>query len=307
LRERARDGGDRVETRILDGKPIAAGIREEVAERAGRLRGRGRVVRLAVVLSGDDPASRVYSESILKAAARLGVEAGLHELEAGLGADAIAAFICRLSEDPDVSGIIVQRPLPPGVPESVSDGIAPAKDVDCVTARSQGLLATGREAFAPATPLGVIETLVRSGITIPGSHVVIVGRSAVVGRPLASLLLRKSPRGNATVTVCHTGTLDLASHTRRADILVAAMGRPETVRGDMIREGTVVIDVGVNRVADPAAEGGHRIVGDVAFDEMLGRASAVTPVPGGVGRLTTALLLRNTVEAAEQAAGGGGS
>jgi methylenetetrahydrofolate dehydrogenase (NADP+)/methenyltetrahydrofolate cyclohydrolase len=160
----------------------------------------------------------------------------------------------------------------------------------------------GAESFAPATALAVIEILVESGVPIPGQNVVIVGRSAVVGRPLASLLLRKSERGNATVTVCHTGTRDIGAHTGRADIVVAAMGVAGAIRGSMIREGAVVVDVGTNRVDDPDAEKGYRIVGDVAYEEILGRAAAVTPVPGGVGTLTTAILLRNTVEAAERRA-----
>jgi methylenetetrahydrofolate dehydrogenase (NADP+)/methenyltetrahydrofolate cyclohydrolase len=291
-----------LETRILEGKPVAAAIRADVEERVAVLEAAGHVVRLAVVLAGDDGASRIYSESLARAASKLGIDSQLVELPGDMGAEHVAVAIQELSQDPRVSGIIVQRPLPRGMSDSVVEEIAPEKDVDGATTRSMGLLMAGHESFAPATPLGVVEMLAGSGLTVSGKHVVIVGRSAVVGRPLASLLLRKTERGNATVTVCHTGTPDLAAHTRIADIVVAAMGRPEAVTGDMIREGAVVIDVGVNRIEDPETEKGYRIVGDVAYEEMLGKASAVTPVPGGVGRLTTAILLRNTVEAAEAAA-----
>lgn len=285
-----------METRILRGKPVAAGIRDDVARRAGAL---PFTPVLAVVMVGDDPASRYYSRSIRRAAEKVGVDARLVELSAG--GDAVAAAIARLGADPSVHGIIVQRPLPDGVPDSVVEGIPPAKDVDCATTHSMGLLMAGRGVFAPCTALAVIEMLNGHGIAIPGKHVVVVGRSAVVGKPLALLLLRKSPSGNATVTVCHTGTKDIERHTRSADILVAAMGRPEAIRGDAIGDGAVVIDVGVNEIDDPASDGGSRLVGDVAFDEAVRRASAVTPVPGGVGTLTTALLLRSVVAAAEAA------
>lgn len=289
-----------METRILEGRPVAAAIRADVAGRAAALRDRGRPVALAVVLVGDDAPSRIYSASIAKAGTKLGIDVSLVEIAATEGPSAVAQAIRRRSGDSSVSGIIVQQPLPIGIPVSVVEEIDPEKDVDGAATRSVGLLAAGREAFAPATPLGVVEMLAGSGIAVSGRHVVIVGRSPVVGRPLASLLLRKTERGNATVTVCHTGTPDISAHTRRADIVIAAMGRPGAIRGDMVREGAVVIDVGVNTIEDPGAPGGTRVVGDVAFDEMLGRAAAVTPVPGGVGRLTTAVLLRNTVEAAER-------
>lgn len=291
-----------METRILEGRLIAAAIRSDVADRVASLASAGRGVLLAVVLVGDDAASRIYSESIRRAAVKLGIDVQFVDVPADAGAETVAGAIRSRSDDPAVSGVIVQRPLPRGIPASVVENVHPSKDVDGATTRSMGLLLAGREAFAPATPLGVIETLVGSGIPIDGRHVVVLGRSVVVGRPLAGLLLRKSDRGNATVTVCHTGTTDLAAHTRSADIVVAAMGRPQAVTADMIEDGAVVIDVGVNRIEDADSEKGYRVVGDVAFEEMLGKASAVTPVPGGVGLLTTAILLRNTVEAAELAA-----
>lgn len=294
-----------METRVLEGRQIAETIRADVAERVAALGERGRHVALAVVLVGVDAASRIYSQSIAKAAAAAGIDARLTEMDATAGDARVAAAVRACSLDPSVAGIIIQQPLPRNVSLSVVEEIDPRKDVDGATTLSMGLLTAGREAFAPATPLAVVEMLAASGISTSGLDVVIVGRSPVVGRPLASLLLRKSERANATVTVCHTGTPDVGAHTRRADIVVAAIGRPEAIRGDMIREGAVVIDVGVNRIEDADSPGGRRVVGDVAFGEMIGRASAATPVPGGVGRLTTAILLRNTVEAAEKLADGG--
>jgi methylenetetrahydrofolate dehydrogenase (NADP+)/methenyltetrahydrofolate cyclohydrolase len=288
-----------VDTALLKGKPIAVGIRGDVARRAAAL---PFDPTLAVVLVGDDPASTYYSASIERAAAKVGVLTRLVELDPSIGSGEVASAIRELSRDASVDGIIVQQPLPHGIPPSVVEQIVPGKDVDCASTYSLGLLMTGREMFAPCTALAVLEMLHGHGIAVRGKHVVIVGRSTVVGKPLANLLLRKSERGNATVTVCHTGTTDLALHTRQADILVAAMGRPGAIRGDMISEGAVVVDVGVNQIDDPESEKGYRLVGDVAFDEMTGLASAVTPVPGGVGTLTTALLLRSVVVAAENAA-----
>ncbi len=294
----------KVETKILAGKPIAAAVREDVARRAGALAERGLEPRLAIVMVGDDPGSAIYSKSLIKAAGKVGIAADLVTVPGGASADEVARAIRSVDDDSSVTGIIVQQPLPKRISSAVIEEVSPEKDVDCATARSLGLLMAGVESFAPATALSVIEILVASGIPISGRDVVIVGRSTVVGRPLASLLLRKSERGNATVTVCHTGTRDIAAHTRGADIVVAAMGVPEAIRGDMIGAGSVVVDVGTNRVDDPDAEKGYRIVGDVAYEEVLGKASAVTPVPGGVGSLTTAILLRNTVEAAERRAEG---
>jgi methylenetetrahydrofolate dehydrogenase (NADP+)/methenyltetrahydrofolate cyclohydrolase len=292
-----------VETRILKGKPVAAAIREDVARRADDLSKTGAAAKLAIVMIGDDPGSAIYSQSLIKAAGKVGIASDLVTAPASADPDEVARTIARVDGDPSVTGIIVQQPLPKGIPSTVIESVSPEKDVDCATTRSLGLLMAGAESFAPATALSVIEILTASDIPISGRDAVIVGRSTVVGRPLASLLLRKSDRGNATVTVCHTRTRDIAAHTRAADIVVAAMGVAQAIRGDMIGEGAVVVDVGTNRVEDPGSEKGYRIVGDVAFDEVLGKASAVTPVPGGVGSLTTAILLRNTVEAAERRAG----
>ncbi len=288
-----------MDTVLLKGKAVAGEIRQDVARRAAAL---PFDPALAIVLVGDDPASAYYSASIERAATKVGVATRLVELEASEGTERVASSIRDLSRDASVHGIIVQQPLPEGILQQVVEEVAAEKDVDCATTYSLGLLMTGRETFAPCTALAVLEMLHGHDIALPGKHVVIVGRSTVVGKPLANLLLRKSERGNATVTVCHTGTGDLALHTRQADILVAAMGRPGAIGGDMVSEGVVVIDVGVNQIDDPESEKGYRLVGDVAFDEMTGLASAVTPVPGGVGTLTTALLLRGVVVAAESAA-----
>ncbi len=290
-----------MDTRILEGKPLASAMREEVAARAAVLRAAGVVPTLAVVLVGDDPASRIYSASIQKAGAKLGVDVRLVELDASAGGEGVASVLASLGADPEVHGIIVQQPLPEGVPGSVVDAVPFAKDVDGATAESLGRLLGGREAFAPATAQAVIEMLDRAGIEVAGRHVVIVGRSTVVGKPLACLLLRKTEIGNATVTVCHTGTPDLAAMTRTADILVAAMGVPEAIRGDMLPCGVVAIDVGVNRVEDASLGKGYRVTGDIAYDEALGVAAALTPVPGGVGTLTTTIILGNAVAAAEAA------
>ena len=289
-----------METRILAGKPIAAAIREDVARRAGALAKRGAPPKLAIVMVGDDPGSAIYSKSLIKAAGKVGIDAYLVAVPGSATAEEVARAIRGVDDDPGVTGIIVQQPLPKGIPSAVIEEVSPEKDVDCATTRSLGLLMAGAESFAPATALAVIEILAASEIPVSGQNVAIVGRSTVVGRPLASLLLRKSERGNATVTVCHTRTRDIAAHTRAAEIVVAAMGVPEAIRGSMVAEGSIVIDVGTNRVEAPGTEKGYRIVGDVAYEEVLGRAAAVTPVPGGVGSLTTAILLRNTVEAGER-------
>lgn len=289
-----------METLLLKGKPVAKAIREDVRRRAEAMTP---APALAIVLVGDDPASVWYSSSIERAAAKVGLTTRMVNVDPAVGDEGVAGAIRGLSEDPSVDGIIVQQPLPDGIPQSVVEEVAPEKDVDCATTYSMGLLMTGNETFAPCTALAVLEMLAGYEIETPGKHVVIVGRSTVVGKPLANLLLRKSERGNATVTVCHTGTADVGRHTREADIVVAAVGHPGAVTGDMVSEGAVVVDVGTNQIDDPSSEKGHRLVGDVAFEELEGRASALTPVPGGVGTLTTALLLRSVVVAAEQARG----
>jgi len=278
---------------IIDGKAVASQVRAEVAERVRALQARGVNPGLAAVLVGDDPASHIYVGSKQKACAEAGIYSERVELPADTPQSTVIQEIQRLNADPKVSGMIVQLPVPEHISElAVQMAVAPEKDVDCLGPTNVGLLARGRGHLLPATPYGIVELLVRSGIDTQGQHVVIVGRSGLVGMPLAIMLAQKSPRANATVTICHTRTRDIAAHTRQADILVVAAGRPRAVTGDMVKAGAVVIDVGINRTEDG-------IVGDVAFEEAKEVAAAITPVPGGVGPMTVAMLLVNTVAAAE--------
>ena len=270
--------------KIISGKAIAREIRDELNARVAELREEGLVPGLATVLVGDDPASRLYVGMKGRAAA----EAGIHSRQA------------TLNHDPRIHGILVQLPLPPQIDDAkVLLAINPDKDVDGFHPVNVGRLATGDpDVLAPCTPLGVIEMLLRSGVDPSGRHAVVVGRSNIVGKPMALLLLRKAPGGNATVTVAHSRTADLGAITRTADILIAAVGWPGTVTKDMVKPGVAVIDVGTNRVDDPARPRGYRVVGDVDFEGVSEVASAITPVPGGVGPMTIAMLLSNTVEAA---------
>ncbi len=278
---------------IIDGKAVASQVRAEVAERVRALQARGVNPGLAAVLVGDDPASHIYVGSKQKACAEAGIYSERVELPAGTSQAKVIEEIERLNADPRISGMIVQLPVPEHISElAVQMAVAPEKDVDCLGPTNVGLMARGRGLLLPATPYGIVELLVRSGIDPQGQHVVVVGRSGLVGMPLAIMLAQKSPRANATVTICHTRTRDISAHTRQADILVVAAGRPRAVTGDMVRPGAVVVDVGINRTEDG-------IVGDVAFDEAREVAGAITPVPGGVGPMTVAMLLVNTVAAAE--------
>jgi methylenetetrahydrofolate dehydrogenase (NADP+) / methenyltetrahydrofolate cyclohydrolase len=288
-----------VTARIIDGKAVAADIRAEVAGRVRALVDAGATPGLAAVLVGDDPASHVYVSAKQKDCAEVGIASQRVELPADTTQDILLAEIARLNADPAVSGMIVQLPVPDHIDElAVQMAIDPAKDVDGLHPANVGLMVRGEPSFLAATPFGIVELLVRSGIGTVGAEVVIVGRGGLVGLPLSVMLAQKSPRGNATVTLCHTGTRDLAAHTRRADILVVAAGRIATVTGDMVRPGAAVIDVGTNRGPD------GKLMGDVAFDEVVEVAGAITPVPGGVGPMTRAMLLVNTLAAAERAAGG---
>jgi methylenetetrahydrofolate dehydrogenase (NADP+)/methenyltetrahydrofolate cyclohydrolase len=282
--------------KIIDGKAIAAEVRAEVAERVGKVGARGLVPGFVDLLIGDDAASGTYVRMKNKAAAEAGMRAFDHTLPADASLEQALGIIAKLNADPDVHGVIVQSPLPPGSPIDIFElqrAISPSKDVDGLHPENQGLLAMGRPRFVPATPAGVVELLKRSGIDPAGKRVVIVGRSTLVGRPLSILLSSKGPGLNATVTLCHTGTKDLALETMRADILVVAAGQAKAVTGEMVSPGAVVIDVGTNRGDD------GKLVGDVDFDQVSKVASAITPVPGGVGPMTVAMLLSNTVLAAE--------
>jgi len=284
--------------RIIDGKAMAAEIRSEVAGRASALAERGLTPGLAAVLVGEDEPSRIYVGAKQKACAEVGIHSERHELPQDASEEELLELIRRLGEDPAVHGILVQLPLPPQISTlAVHETISVEKDVDGLTPASVGRLVRGEATYLPATPFGIVEMLARTGIPIQGQEVVIVGRGALVGMPLSIMLAQKSPRGNATVTLCHTRTRDLASHARRADILVVAAGRPGTVTADMVKPGAAVIDVAVNRT-----EAG--LVGDVDFEGAREVAGWITPVPGGVGPLTVAMLLVNTVTAAERLAGG---
>ena len=288
--------------RILNGNEIAADLRAEVAEGvAGLVASGGPQPGLAAVLVGDDPASAVYVRNKGRACAEAGMHSETFQLPADTGQADLVGLVAGLNADSRFHGILVQLPLPDQIDEAtIIESIAPAKDVDGLHPISQGRMLQGQPTFVPCTPAGVQQVLLRSGYDPAGKHVVIVGRSNIVGKPLAALLMQRKPGGNATVTVCHTRTRDLPDITRQADILVAAMGVPGAVTADMVREGAVVIDVGINRVDDASRRRGYRLVGDVDYDAVAARAEAITPVPGGIGPMTIALLLSNTLDAARR-------
>ncbi len=285
---------------IISGRDIARAIRDELNEQVAELARDGLVPGLATVLAGDDPASRLYVGMKNRAAAEAGIHSRQITLSGSTTEDELLGLIAELNADPAIHGILVQLPLPRRIDESrVLLAIDPAKDVDGFHPVNVGRLATGDpDVLAPCTPRGVVEMLLRSGVDPSGKHVVVVGRSNIVGKPMALLLLRRARGGNATVSVAHSRTTDLGALTRTADVLIVAVGRPNTVTSDMVRPGATVIDVGTNRVDDPTRERGYRIVGDVDFEGVGEVAGAITPVPGGVGPMTIAMLLANTVEAA---------
>ncbi|MGH2703600.1 MAG: bifunctional 5,10-methylenetetrahydrofolate dehydrogenase/5,10-methenyltetrahydrofolate cyclohydrolase [Actinomycetota bacterium] len=278
--------------RILDGKRVAAAIREEIAAEVAELRKSGTVPGLAAVLVGDDPGSRVYVGAKKKDAEAIGIASSVHELPPTTGQQELEDLIRGLNADPSVHGIIVQLPLPPPLdPIAAQETLDPAKDVDGLHPENAGLLALGRARLVPCTPLGIKVLLEREGIDIDGARVVVVGRSNLVGRPVSILLSAKGAGANATVTLCHTGTRDLAAFTRSADLLIAAAGTPKAITAEMVGPGAVVIDVGISRTEEG-------LVGDVDFDGVAEVAGAITPVPGGVGPMTRAMLLANTVRVA---------
>ena len=287
---------------LIDGAAIGRAVREDVAREAKRLEARGVVPGLTVVLVGDDPASAVYVRSKGKASEEAGMRGETIRLPADTPEEDLLARIDALNADPRVHGILVQMPLPKHMSaDKVIRRISPLKDVDGFHPVNVGKLMIGeRDGFVPCTPAGVIELLARSGVETRGKDAVVVGRSNIVGKPMAALLMQDAPGGNATVTVCHSRTRDLVGHTRRADILIAAIGRAEMITGDMIKPGAVVIDVGMNRVDDSSSPKGYRLCGDVHFESARIVASLITPVPGGVGPMTIAMLMKNTVRAAAQ-------
>ena len=290
---------------IISGKDISADIRGELKDEVSRLTAEtGVTPGLATVLVGADPASQMYVGMKNKAAGAMGINSQQITLDADTSQDELMGVVAGLNADADVHGILVQLPLPDHIDEgAIIEAIDPLKDVDGFHPMSVGRLATDSgDFFPPCTPAGVVEMLMRSGHDPSGKHVVVVGRSNIVGRPLASLLIRKAVGGNATVTVCHSRTPDLGAVTRTADILVVAMGRPEMITADLVSPGTVVIDVGTNRVDAPGTEKGYRVCGDVLYDEVAEIAAAISPVPGGVGPMTITMLLSNTVKSARLAA-----
>jgi methylenetetrahydrofolate dehydrogenase (NADP+)/methenyltetrahydrofolate cyclohydrolase len=289
---------------IIDGKQMAADMRAELKAEVAKLKEKGIIPGLGVVLVGEDPASQSYVTAKERACENIGIYSDDNRLDASISQQELMALVEKMNNDPKINGILVQLPLPKGLNEAeVLLAIDPAKDVDGFHPVNVGKMVVGEKAFLPCTPHGVVQMLIRSGVTLEGAEVVIVGRSNIVGKPLANMLIQKNDTGNATVTVCHTRTKDVATHTKRADIVIAAAGRPNTVTADMVKDGVVVIDVGVNRVEDATKKRGYRLVGDVDFEAIKEKASLITPVPGGVGPMTITMLLYNTVESAKRAAG----
>ena len=288
--------------KLIDGNAIGAEMRKELGTEIAALRKRGVTPGLAVVLVGDNPASQVYVRMKGKACDDAGLYHETINLSKETSEGELMSLLERLNANPQIHGILVQLPLPKQIDTNrVLHRVDPRKDVDGFHPENIGKVVGGDPSgFRPATPYGVQQLLIRSGVETKGAHAVIVGRSNIVGRPMAALLLQDAKGGNATVTVCHSRTRGIEQHTRQADILIVAIGKPEFVSGDMVKPGAVVIDVGVNRVDDPSKKSGYRLVGDVKFDEAKQVASAITPVPGGVGPMTITMLLYNTVQAAKQ-------
>jgi len=295
--------GVRVQFRLISGNEVSSSIYGELKDRIAALRSKGIIPGLAVVLVGEDPASQVY----VRMKGKKCEELGMHSVTIVLPADTSESDLLRkvdeLNKDPKIHGFLVQLPLPKHVDEDkVIDAIDPKKDVDGFHPHNVGKMLIGDPLFLPATPAGVQQMLIRSGIETSGKHVVIVGRSNIVGKPMAAMLVQKGKGADSTITVVHSRTKDLAEHTKRADILIVAMGKAKFVTKDMVKEGAVVIDVGTNRIDDPTSEKGSRLVGDVDFDAVKDKTSAITPVPGGVGPMTICMLMANTVKAAEMSA-----
>jgi methylenetetrahydrofolate dehydrogenase (NADP+)/methenyltetrahydrofolate cyclohydrolase len=288
--------------KILDGRQVAGAMRAELKAEVARLKEeRGVRPGLAAVLVGDDPASATYISMKRRACREMGLYSEKHTLAADAPTSALLDLIRRLNGDPKIHGILVQLPLPKGFDErEVLNAVHPDKDVDGIHPVNVGKMVIGEPCYLPCTPYGIQQLLLRNDVQIEGRHVVVVGRSNIVGKPIANILLQKKPGANATVTLCHTGTQDLAHFTRQADILIVAAGRRNVITADMVREGVVVVDVGTNSVPDPTAEHGHRLVGDVDFEGVRRKASAISPVPGGVGPMTITMLLNNTVQSAKR-------
>ena len=288
------------DTRILDGRALSEAIKGEIADEVRDWVTAGNPApHLAAVLIGEDGASRTYVDHKVRSCARVGFESTLIQRPADITQEELLEIVHGLNDDPTIDGFIVQLPLPDHLDaHAVIEAVDPAKDVDGFHPINMGNLALGLPGFVPATPAGIMTMLERSGIDTQGKHAVVIGRSSIVGTPMSLLLSRSGQPGNCTVTLCHSRTVDLAGHCREADILVAAVGRPEMVKADMVKEGAVVIDVGITRVEDPSAKRGYRLKGDVDYADVAPKCSWITPVPGGVGPMTIVSLLRNTLTAA---------
>jgi methylenetetrahydrofolate dehydrogenase (NADP+)/methenyltetrahydrofolate cyclohydrolase len=288
-------------TQILDGKATSLAIEAELTAAVNARLARGlKRPHLAAVLVGDNPASRAYVGHKVKACARVGFESTLVEKPSDISQEYLMNVVAELNEDSSIDGFIVQLPLPDHIDDqAVLEAVSPEKDVDGFHPVNAGKVSLDLPCFLPATPMGMISLLERAGIDTQGKHAVILGRSSIVGTPMALLLRRNGAPGNCTVTVCHSRTKDLAEHTRRADILVAAIGRAHFVTADMVKEGAVVLDVGINRIPDASKKSGHRLTGDVDFDAVAPKCSWITPVPGGVGPMTIASLMQNTLQACQ--------
>jgi len=286
------------ENKLLKGKPVAEYIYKQVTDKLNLLKNKGVVPKLTVILVGNDPASKVYVSRKEKTCKKLGMDSETVYLPEDTPEERLLEIIADLNNNPRNHGILVQLPLPEHIDENkVLLHVHPDKDVDCFHPRNVGMLVSGNPYVLPCTPAGIIEILKFYEIPIQGKHAVVIGRSNIVGKPMANLLLQKNEHANATVTVLHSRTVDLAGHTRRADILIAAMGRAKFVKADMVKNGAVVIDVGMNRV-DADNERGYALVGDVDFENVLPKVKAITPVPGGVGPMTIAMLMNNTINVA---------
>jgi methylenetetrahydrofolate dehydrogenase (NADP+)/methenyltetrahydrofolate cyclohydrolase len=284
---------------LLDGKKIASDIRKELKEKIDLLKSQSKSVPgLVAILVGENPASQIYVASKSKACEEIGMKTRVEKFPSTLSEKELISIIEKYNSDGEYHGILVQLPLPKHINENkIIEAISPKKDVDGFHPMSVGNLVIGKETFVSCTPAGIQELLKRYYINTRGKHVVVVGRSNIVGKPIANLMLQKNDYANSIVTVCHSAASDISYYTKQADILIAAIGQPEMIKGDMVKEGVVVVDVGINRIEDKTSSKGYRIVGDVAFDEVAAKASFITPVPGGVGPMTIAMLLSNTFKA----------
>jgi methylenetetrahydrofolate dehydrogenase (NADP+) / methenyltetrahydrofolate cyclohydrolase len=289
---------------IIDGRKISDEIKKDIKTEVERLKSKGITVGLAAILVGDNPASQVYVARKSKACGEVGIYSEVKRFPKEMQESELLSEIEMYNKKPEINGILVQLPLPSQISEEkIITAIDPKKDVDGFHPYNVGMMVAGKPVFLPCTPHGIQELLYRSGNDPSGKHVVILGRGNLVGKPLSIMLSQKAKGSNATVTLCHTGTVDLPKFTRQADILIAAMGKAKSVTKDMVKPQTVVIDVGVNRVEDPSSEKGYKLVGDVDFDEVCKVAKAITPVPGGVGPMTVVMLLHNTLRAAKMQGG----